>query len=231
MIKTLPLLTFTILLILICSPASAGNETAVEELVSPADNSLLLLREGNLRFVKGTSVYPNQTSHQRKVLAIKGQRPYATIICSSDSRVDPVLIFDRGLGDLYAIRSAGNVVGKESLASVEYSMLALETPLLVVMGNTRSNLIRAAVDKLKMEGHMPGLQQKLEPAVKMTKILYPSLDGEKLIDKVAETNVRQVMREILSQCPAVLEKIRSGNARIMGAIYDTDSGTVRWLGP
>ncbi len=229
--KQLSLFTVTILILLNCLPAIAGNETAAKEDIIAADNSLLLLKEGNLRFVKGTSVYPNQTSHQRKVLALKGQQPFATVISSSDSRVDPVLIFDRGLGDLFIIRSAGNVAGNDTLASAEYSMLALETPLLVVMGNTRSNLIRAAVDNIEMKGHMLQLQGKLVSAVKMTKILFPSLDGDRLVDKVAETNVRQVMREILTRCPAILEKIRSGKSRIMGAIYDTDSGAVRWLGP
>ncbi len=196
-----------------------------------ADQALGLLMEGNLRFVKGSSVYPNQTSHQRKVLALQGQNPFVTLVTASDSRVDPVLIFDRGLGDLFTIRLAGNVAGSDTLASVEYSMLALETPLLVVMGHTRSTLIKAAIDKVELKGHMLQLLGKLEPAIKMTRVLYPSLKGGELVDKVAETNVRQVMRDILSQCPPVLEKVRSGKARLMGAVYDTDSGAVHWLGP
>ncbi|WP_432738852.1 carbonic anhydrase [Maridesulfovibrio sp. FT414] len=225
------LLCIAVLVCINCSPAAADNATDAGVEANGADRSLLLLKEGNLRFVKGNSVYPNQTSHQRKILALKGQSPFATIVCGSDSRVDPVLIFDRGLGDLFVIRSAGTVAGSDTLASVEYSMLALETPLMVVMGNTRSTLIRAAIDKVKMQGHMLQLLGKLEPAVKMTRILYPSLEGNELADKVAETNVRQVMRDVLSQCPAVLEKIRAGKAQMMGAVYDTDSGEVRWLGP
>ncbi|WP_320171499.1 carbonic anhydrase [Maridesulfovibrio sp.] len=208
--------------------ASAENATAADR---NADRSLMLLKEGNLRFAKGTSVYPNQTSHQRKLLAIKGQQPFASIICSSDSRVEPVLVFDRGLGDLFVIRSAGNVAGSDTLASVEYSMLALETPLLVVMGQTKSTIIKAAVEKMAIKGHMMQLMGKLEPAIRMTGILYPSLKGDEFVDRVSETNVRQVMRDILGQCPAVLEKVRSGQARVIGAVYDTDSGTVRWLGP
>lgn len=175
----------------------AEINSAVQESRVGADQALVLLNEGNLRFVKGTSVYPNQTSHQRKVLAIQGQHPFATIVTASDSRVDPILIFDRGLGDIFTVRSAGNVAGSDTLASVEYSMLDLETPLLVVMGHTKSPLIKAAVDKIKMKGHLMQLLGKLEPSIKMTRILYPSLDGSSLIDKVAETNVRQVMRDIL----------------------------------
>lgn len=214
-----------------CVAASAVNGTAMEGMANGVDHSLVLLKEGNLRFVKGTSVYPNQTSHQRKILALNGQKPFATIISSSDSRVDPVLIFDRGLGDLFVIRSAGNVAGSDILASVEYSMLILDTPLLVVMGNTGSSLIRSAVDNNKMKGHMAQLIGMLEPAVSMTRLLYPSLEGNELTDKVAETNVRQVLHDILSQCPDILGKVRSGDAKVVGAVYDIDSGTVRWLGP
>ncbi|ACS81726.1 carbonic anhydrase [Maridesulfovibrio salexigens] len=217
-----------------CSDTFAENGTSAlsaEQQQRGADQSLVLLMEGNLRFVKGSSVYPNQTSHQRKVLALRGQNPFATVVTSSDSRVDPVLIFDRGLGDLFTVRLAGNVAGSDTLASVEYSMLALETPLLVVMGHTRSTLIKAAIDKVELKGHLVQLMGKLEPAIQMTRVLYPSLKGGELADKVAETNVRQVMREILSQCPAVLEKVRSGKAQLMGAVYDTDTGAVRWLGP
>ncbi|WP_415719279.1 carbonic anhydrase [Maridesulfovibrio sp.] len=226
-------LSIAFLLTMAALPCAAfnGNSTSPDPAEKGADNSLVLLMEGNLRFVKGSSVYPNQTSHQRKVLALQGQNPFATVITASDSRVDPVLIFDRGLGDLFTVRMAGNVAGSDTLASVEYSMLALETPLLVVMGHTRSTLIHAAIDKVELKGHLVQLLGKLEPAIKMTRVLYPSLKGRQLVDKVAETNVRQVMRDILSQCPAVLEKVRSGKARIMGAIYDTDSGAVHWLGP
>ncbi|NDV22118.1 carbonic anhydrase [Desulfovibrio sp. JC022] len=217
-----------------CTNALADNGTSapgLDQQQRGADQALVLLMEGNLRFVKGTSVYPNQTSHQRKVLALRGQNPFATVVTASDSRVDPVLIFDRGLGDLFTVRLAGNVAGSDTLASVEYSMLALETPLLVVMGHTRSTLIKAAIDKVELRGHLVQLMGKLEPAVKMTRVLYPSLKGGELVDKVAETNVRQVMREILGQCPAILEKVRSGKAQLMGAVYDTDTGVVRWLGP
>ncbi|TIH17982.1 carbonic anhydrase [Marinifilum sp. JC120] len=217
-----------------CADALANNGTFAsgsDQQQRGADQSLVLLMEGNLRFVKGSSVYPNQTSHQRKILALRGQNPFATVVAASDSRVDPVLIFDRGLGDLFTVRLAGNVAGSDTLASVEYSMLALETPLLVVMGHTRSTLIKAAIDKVELKGHLVQLMGKLEPAIKMTRVLYPSLKGGELADKVAETNVRQVMRDILGQCPAILEKVRSGKAQVMGAVYDTDTGVVRWLGP
>ncbi|NDV28893.1 carbonic anhydrase [Desulfovibrio sp. JC010] len=225
--------TIAFLLNLSGAPCAAFNGTAASGSAKKmgADQALVLLMEGNLRFVKGSSVYPNQTSHQRKVLALQGQNPFATVVTASDSRVDPVLIFDRGLGDLFTVRLAGNVAGTDTLASVEYSMLALETPLLVVMGHTRSTLIRAAIDKVELKGHLVQLLGKLEPSIRMTRVLYPSLKGGELADKVAETNVRQVMREILGQCPAILEKVRSGKAQLMGAVYDTDTGAVRWLGP
>ena len=227
---------FSIFIILILLSLTAGisfarNGSLPDKVAIDADQAIVLLKEGNQRFVKGTSVYPNQTSHQRKVLALQGQHPFATVVSGADSRVDPVLIFDRGLGDLYIVRTAGNVAGTDTLASVEYSMIGLETPLLIVMGHTRSSVIKAAVEKIPVKGYLVQLVGKLNPSIKMTKVLYPSLKGDKLVDKVTETNVRQVMRDILGSCPGVLEKVRSGKAQVMGAIYDTDTGAVRWLGP
>lgn len=229
------LFTIFSILILFLSTAvisSAQNGSAVPEQPQlDADQAFVLLKEGNMRFVKGSCVYPNQTSYQRKVLALKGEQPFATVVTGSDSRVDPVLIFDRGLGDIYTVRSAGNVAGTDTLASVEYSMIALETPLLVVMGHTRSSLIKAVVEKMVVKGYLLQLEGKLDPAIKMTKVMYPSLKGNELVDKVAETNVRQVLRDILGHCPGVLEKVRSGKVQVMGAIYNTDTGVVNWLGP
>ncbi len=230
--KLFTIFSTLILILSVAVISSAQNGSAVpDQPLLDADQAFVLLKEGNLRFVKGSSVYPNQTSYQRKVLALKGERPFATVVTGSDSRVDPVLIFDRGLGDLYTVRSAGNVAGTDTLASVEYSMIALETPLLVVMGHTRSSIIKAAVDKVTVKGYLLQLVGKLDPAIKMTKLMYPSLKGKELVDKVAETNVRQVLRDILGHCPGVLEKVRSGKVQVMGAVYDTDTGVVNWLGP
>ncbi|SDK51240.1 carbonic anhydrase [Maridesulfovibrio ferrireducens] len=229
--------SFSIFIILILLSMTAGisfaqNGSAIlDQPLLDADQAFVLLKEGNQRFVKGSSVYPNQTSHQRKVLALKGEQPFATVVTGADSRVDPVLIFDRGLGDIYTVRTAGNVAGTDTLASVEYSMLALETPLLVVMGHTRSSIIKAAVEKMPVKGYLVQLMGKMEPAIKMTKLMYPSLKGNELVDKVAETNVRQVLRDILGHCPGVLDKVRSGKVQVMGAVYNTDTGAINWLGP
>ncbi len=218
--------------ILACTTVSAQDnaELPPQPTYSP-EQALALLREGNQRFIKGNSVYPNQTSHQRKVTAIQGQKPFATVIACSDSRVVPALIFDRGLGDLFVIRNLGNVAGSDTLASVEYSMLALDTPLLVVLGNTDNTIIKAAAEGTKVNGHMMQLLGKLKPAVKMAKTIYPDIKGEELVNKAVETNVRQVMRDILGQCPQILEKVRAGKAQVMGAVYDMDKGKIIWLGP
>lgn len=202
-----------------------------EQTVYSPTEAMALLYEGNMRFVKNTSVYPNQTMHQRKLTTLQGEKPFATIITGSDSRIIPAVIFDRGIGDLFVIRNLGNVAGTDTLASVEYSMNILETPLLIVMGSTHNEIIKSAIEKKSIQGHMAQLTGKLIPAIEMTRTLYPKAKGQELIRKVAETNVRQVLRDILGQCPQVLKKFRAGEIQVIGALYDVDTGEVNWLGP
>lgn len=227
-------LLFTLALILLTTYAAYAQTKQSPLLSQPEyspEQALALLHEGNQRFIKSSSVYPNQTMHQRKLTSIQGEKPFATIITGSDSRIIPAIIFDRGIGDLYVIRNLGNVAGTDSLASIEYSILNLKTPLLIVLGNTESSIIQAAINGEKLKGHLAQLEGKLIPAINMTKKIYPGAKGKELVRKVAETNIRQVMRDILGQCPTVLDKFRAGEIKVLGAVYDIDSGVVKWLGP
>lgn len=229
--KTL-LFAFLLILVFACSSAPAQeNSSLPKQPVYSPEQALALLHEGNQRFVKGNSVYPNQTSHQRIITTIQGQKPFATIISSSDSRVVPALIFDRGIGDLYVVRILGSVAGTDTLASIEYSMTSLKTPLLVVLGNTHSAIIKAAIEGKSIKGHLAQLIGKLEPAIKMTRTLYPQIKGKELLAKTVETNVRQVLHDILGQCPQILKKMRTGEIQVLGAVYDVDTGKVNWIGP
>lgn len=231
--KTVLLFTLTLLLLTTYGAAHASNKqsTLLKQPEYSPEQALALLHEGNQRFIKSSSVYPNQTLHQRKLTSIQGEKPFATVVTDSDSRIIPAVIFDRGIGDLYVVRNIGNVAGTDSLASIEYSMLNLKTPLLIVLGNTKSSIIEAAIHGKKLKGHMAQLEGKLVPAINMTRKIYPQAKGKALVKKVAETNIRQVMRDILGQCPEILNKFRSGEIRVLGAVYDIDSGAVKWLGP
>ena len=133
------------------------------------DASLMLLREGNARFAMGTPQHPHQDAERRAATAAQGQEPFATILACSDSR-DPVeLIFDRGVGDLFVVRVAGNVAGESELATVEYGVGHLNTPLLIVMGHTKCGAVTAVVKEAELHGHLLTLAKKIKPNTKASR--------------------------------------------------------------
>jgi carbonic anhydrase len=189
-----------------------------------ADEALLRLKAGNERFLAGTAKFPTV---QKEILAdlAKGQHPYATILSCSDSRVPPELIFDAGFGELFIIRVAGNVMSPEVAASLQYAGRHLHTPLFVVLGHTGCGAVGAAVDarlhgtrehariQLLVDGILPGLA---------------GLDPEALRAQAVEANVRWSMRQIL-ETPEGRERQAGGSMKLVGAIYEIETGRVRFL--
>jgi carbonic anhydrase len=193
-----------------------------------ADEALRRLKEGNGRFVAGTARFP---SMQRDILVdlTKGQHPYATILSCSDSRVPPELIFDAGLGYLFVIRVAGNIMSPEVAGSLQYAGRHLRTPLFVVLGHTNCGAIAAAIDtqlhgtrqhsriQILVDCIMPGLadlDRKLTPAA--------------MLAQGVEANVRWSMRQIL-ESPEGREREADGRVQLVGAIYAIETGQVRFL--
>src|SRR5262245_9624613 len=133
------------------------------------DASLMLLKEGNARFAAGKQLHPNQDAERRASTVAQGQEPFATILACSDSR-DPVeLVFDRGIGDLFVVRVAGNVAGVRELATVEYGVGHLHTPLLIVMGHSKCGAVTAVVQGAELHGHLQSLAEKIKPAANKVK--------------------------------------------------------------
>jgi carbonic anhydrase len=192
------------------------------------DASLMLLREGNARFASGKSQHPHQDAERRTATASQGQEPFATILACSDSR-DPVeLIFDRGVGDLFVVRVAGNVAGVSELATVEYGVGHLNTPLLIVMGHTKCGAVTAVVKETELHGHLQALAEKIKPAV--AKVKSEPVEAEEAVPKAIQANVWQTIEDILKQSTAVRSKVEAGQVSVLGAVYDLEQGKVTWLG-
>ena len=190
-------------------------------------STLTLLKEGNIRFADGKPFHPNLESTRRAELASTGQEPMATILACSDSR-DPVeLIFDRGIGDLFVVRVAGNVAGLSELATVEYGVTHLGTPVLIVMGHTKCGAVTAAVKGAELHGHLPSLISLIRPAADKAKL---SATEEDAVPRAIELNVWQQVENLFTRSALVREHAAAGKVTIVGALYDISTGKVQWLG-
>jgi carbonic anhydrase len=193
-----------------------------------ADEALLRLKAGNERFLAGTARFPTV---QKEILAdlAKGQHPYATILSCSDSRVPPELIFDAGFGELFIIRVAGNVVSPEIAGSLQYAGRHLRTPLFVVLGHTGCGAIGAAIDtKLHGTRQHSRIQLLVDSILPGLADLDPQLASEAMLAQGVEANVRWSMRQIL-ETPEVKKRQAEGVMKLVGAIYEIETGRVRFL--
>lgn len=209
-------------------PVSTGTSEA-HLLHLLRDASLAVLKEGNNRFATGKSQHPNLDSDRRTSTVSNGQEPIATVLSCSDSRSPAELIFDRGVGDLFIVRVAGNIAGESELATVEYGVDHLGTPILLVMGHTKCGAVTAVVKGTELHGHLPALAEHIKPAVAKAKAKATS-DLEATIASAIEANVWWTVETILKQSELVRERARSGRVLIVGAVYDLETGRVQWLG-
>jgi carbonic anhydrase len=190
--------------------------------------SIALLKEGNIRFATGHPSYPNMDAERRHNTTTEGQQPFATVLACSDSR-DPVeLIFDRGIGDIFVVRVAGNVAGISELATIEYGVGHLNTPLLVVMGHSSCGAVTAVATGAELHGFLPKLAEKITPAVARAK--EQGATAEELVSRSIEANVWQAISDILRQSGEIRECVLKGKVQVVGALYDLETGMVKWLG-
>jgi len=188
-----------------------------------ADEALTRLKAGNERFVTGKLIHPNEGADRRTEVA-KGQSPFAIIVGCSDSRVGPEVVFDQGLGDLFVIRTAGNVVDDVALGSIEYAADHLGAPLILVLGHTRCGAVSAAVAGGHAPGHVASVVEKIKPAVDETK----GKPGDAL-ENAVRANVRHVVNQLRNSAPILSGLVKSGKLRVVGACYDLDTGRVASL--
>ena len=168
---------------------------------------------------------------QKDILAqlSKGQHPYATLLSCSDSRVPPELIFDAGLGELFVIRVAGNVLSPEVAGSLQYAGCHLHTPLFVVLGHTNCGAVAAAIDtRLRGTRQHSRIQLLVECILPGLEHLDLQLTPEAMLAQAVEANVRWTMRQIL-ETPEGRERQTEGSVKLVGAIYEIETGLVRFL--
>ena len=181
------------------------------------------LKEGNQRYVKGQAYKPRQDSLQRSRVA-KDQKPMVAVVGCADSRVPPEIIFDQGLGDLFIVRNAGNVLEPSIVGSLEYAVEHLGVTVILVLGHERCGAVKAACEPGKPTGHIGNLVEAIYPAVE-----YARTQGGDLLTKAVKANVYRVIDEINSSWPILAPLSHKGKLEVLGAVYDLDDGLVTFL--
>ena len=187
------------------------------------EQALARLIEGNQRFATGNLIYPNQSLDQRLAL-VESQNPFAAILTCADSRVPPNIVFDQGLGDLFVIRVAGNIVDNTVLGSLEFAVIKLQVPLIMVLGHSNCGAVQATLKGDKLPGHLPGIAQAIQPAVESTR----NQPGDPL-ENAIRANAKMVADQLCNSKPILFSQVAGGQVKIVAAYYDLESGQVEVL--
>jgi carbonic anhydrase len=196
-----------------------------EKPVITAQQALQKLAEGNARFVQEKGDHPHQSA-ERRAEVVSGQNPFAVILGCSDSRVPPEIIFDQGIGDLFVVRTAGQVVDDVALGSIEYAIEHLGVPLVVVLGHDQCGAVNATISGGEAAGHIGSLVAAINPAVERAR---KKGREEQLLSNSIDENSRQIALQLRSSEPLLSELAKEGNLEIVGARYRLDSGRVEIL--
>ncbi len=214
------------------APLASGASATAPDVAVPAppsltpDQALAALKRGNRDFLAGKPTRQDGDGRRRLEIA-RGQHPIAVLVSCSDSRVPPELLFGRGLGELFIIRNAGNTIDTVAMGSLEYAVAELNVPLVVVMGHERCGAVAAAVSVVEDGAKFPGsIGQMVEPIIPAVLDARRSRPSD-LLDASVRANVsRTVARLRQFSEPMVLDRLREGKLRVVGARYDLDDGTV-----
>jgi len=193
-----------------------------QNVLTPAA-SLERLRQGNARYVAGVSLR-HDFKHEREAL-VGGQNPYAALLSCADSRIAPEYAFDSGRGDLFVCRVAGNFANAESIASLEYAVAELGTPLILVLGHDACGAVSATIKSLKdnttLPGHLPSLVEGIAPAVKAVS----GQAGDTLANAIRQ-NVIDNVAKLSSATPILSAAVEQGKLKVVGGIYRLGDGRV-----
>jgi carbonic anhydrase len=201
----------------------------------PADEALERLRQGNRRFVAALEGEGSATAPGERPELMQDQEPFAIILGCSDSRVPAEIVFDQGLGDLFVIRVAGNIVAPSQIGSVEFAAAQFGTRLVVVMGHTRCGAILATLDQLQqpVENQSPNLRSivdRVRPSVETLLRTELRHDRESLVRHAVRANVDQSVNHLRHGSEILERMIGTGELRIVGAEYSLETGEVTFLG-
>ena len=202
----------------------SAESAAVDHSIVFPDDAIFRLKEGNRRYTSGNLQHPHQSSENRAEL-VESQHPFAVIVGCADSRVPPEILFDQGLGDLFVLRVAGNVVGDLGLGSVEYAVEHLAVRLVVVLGHQGCGAVKAAKATITARGKAPGHIQSLVIAIRPAVEATTSDDLEMTVKR----NVKDVVQTLRSSTPVLNSKVDAGELCVIGAYYSLDTSAVTFL--
>ncbi len=185
--------------------------------------ALELLLAGNKRFLSGKLEHPNHCEESRKGLVSK-QDPIAVVLACADSRVPPVDIFDQGLGDLFVVRVAGNIISDHILGSIEYAVAHLHTPLVMVMGHSSCGAVSAVAQGVKLNGHIASLTPAIDAALKKVK----TCEGH-WTDNAAKELAKATAKKIEESEPIVADLVKERRVLVVATYYDLATGEVSLL--
>src|SRR6266581_5758454 len=223
--------------------AYTDDPAHADQAIVPPAEAMSRLKEGNGRYTSGNQQHPHESSKERTQLATnsyenaslifpdmtkrreevtKSQHPFAIVLGCADSRVPPEIVFDQGLGDLFVVRVAGNVIDDQSLGSIEYAVDHLAVRLVVVLGHQRCGAVKAAKETIAAKGeapaHIQSLVTAIQPAVEAT------AKGD--LEATARENLKNVVQALRSSAPVLKAKVDSGELKVVGAYYSLDTGSV-----
>jgi carbonic anhydrase len=205
-------------------PAPSKNVTA--------EDALRDLMEGNARFAKGEATGPRRSPAEFRAVS-EVQSPIAVVVACADSRVAPELLFDSGVGELFVIRVAGNVVDRAGVVvkgSIEYAISELNVPLVVVLGHTNCGAVKAAVKHIEQKDSLPG---SINGLVELIKPVVGNIRGRpgETVENATQANVTAGVEKLKNLEPILAPRVKSGSLKIVGGIYDLHAGTVTLLKP
>jgi carbonic anhydrase len=226
--------------------ARAADPADAAQSIIPPSEAISRLKEGNGRYTSGNPQHPHESREERTQMAAKShenlgmsaadaakrreelansQHPFAVVLGCADSRVPPEIVFDQGLGDLFVVRVAGNVIDDHALGSIEYAVDHLSVRLTVVLGHQRCGAVLAAKETIAAKGrapaHIQSLVTAIEPAVEAT--------AKDDLEATVRANVKNVVQALRSSTPVLKAKVDSGELRVVGAYYSLDTGSVTFL--
>jgi carbonic anhydrase len=190
--------------------------------------ALQLLKDGNKRFVNNLKI--NRNLLQQANETSDGQHPFAVILSCIDSRTSAELVFDQGLGDVFSIRIAGNIVNEDILGSMEFGCKVAGAKIIVVLGHTKCGAVKGACDNVAL-GNLTGLIAKIKPAVEQESITAENRNSSNgvFVENVAELNVSLSVKNILLKSPIIAEMVKNGEIGIVGGIHEIKTGVVKFF--
>ena len=199
-----------------------------------AGEALQRLKDGNRRFIDGQGGRDLDFEHVRRLQLVEEQHPFAIVVGCSDSRVPLELIFDQGLGDLFVVRVAGNIVAPSQLGSIEFAAERFGTPLVVILGHTCCGAVEASVDEVlnpseALSSNLALVVDHIRPAIRGLMEKEPEITRKKLLEQAVRANVRSMTERLVSKSEPLKNRVNNGDLVVAGAEYSLKTGIVEYF--